>query len=120
MINVILFLQRIFFTFNRPDGIDNLCCYDVQNKLIDSRQAEGGFLQRYHYLGGEGTIPYLTNFYYDVLPYLHCCRYNNNSVQENDANTEDVCYKFFEYRKPSSCVNYDPPRPGKYSILHST
>nr|XP_022323654.1 protein mesh-like [Crassostrea virginica] len=98
-----------------PNGIDNLCCYDVDNKLIDSRQAEGGFLQRYHYLGEDGTIPYLTNFYYDVIPYLHCCRYNKNSVQENDVNIEDVCYKFFEYRKRSSCVNYDPPRPARTS-----
>nr|XP_022323656.1 protein mesh-like [Crassostrea virginica] len=92
-----------------PDGIDNLCCYDVQNKLIDSRQAEGGFLQRYHYLGGEGTIPYLTNFYYDVLPYLHCCRYQQNRTQD------DICSKFFQYRQPSSCLNYDPPRPARTS-----
>nr|XP_022323669.1 protein mesh-like isoform X1 [Crassostrea virginica] len=95
-----------------PNGIDNLCCYDMENKLIDSRQAEGGFLQRYHYLGGDGTIPYLTNFYYDILPYHHCCRYSKNYVQESDVNT-DVCYKFIEYRKPSSCVNYDPPRLAK-------
>ena len=106
-----IFLTEIYFSFNRPRGTDNLCCYDLENKLIDSRQAEGGFLQRYHYLGGEGTIPYLTNFYYDVLPYLHCCRYQKSRTQN------DICSKFFNYRQPSSCLNYDPPRPVKYLIF---
>lgn len=100
-----------------PDGIDNLCCYDADKNLIDSRLKEGGSLQRYHYLGGPGVLPYLSNFYFDVIPFLHCCRY---SQQEHSGPVDDInnananlCPQYTKERKYSSCVNYEPPRPAR-------
>nr|XP_034303982.1 sushi domain-containing protein 2-like isoform X2 [Crassostrea gigas] len=99
-----------------PDGIDNLCCYDADKNLIDSRLKEGGSLQRYHYLGGPEVLPYLSNFYFDVLPFLHCCRYsqkeqNDHSDDKNKNGT--LCPQYIKHRKSSSCVNYEPPRPAR-------
>eukprot|EP00105_Crassostrea_gigas_P046261 XP_019930409.1 PREDICTED: protein mesh [Crassostrea gigas] len=97
--------------------MDNLCCYDSSNNLIDSRLKEGGSLQRYHYLGGSRIYPYLTNFYFDVLPFLHCCRYTRNGYNVvsggNIVVAENICPRFFTHRKYSSCENYEPPRPAR-------
>nr|XP_022323644.1 protein mesh-like [Crassostrea virginica] len=96
-------------------NVDNLCCYDQGNNLIDSRLKEGGSLQRYHYLGGSQIIPYLHNFYFDVLPFLYCCRYSQNVyiVENDDSIVVNECPSFFTQRKFSSCVNYVPPRPAR-------
>lgn len=60
--------------------------------------------------------PYLTNFYFDVLPFLHCCRYTRNGYSVvsggNIVVAENICPRFFTHRKYSSCENYEPPRPG--------
>ncbi|XP_048768421.2 protein mesh-like [Ostrea edulis] len=99
-----------------PQGVDNLCCYDRDNNLIDSRVREGGSLQRYHYSGGSGVLPYLANFYFDVLPFLHCCRYSQNVYQiigSESSSVTNICPSYFTQRKFSSCINYDPPRPAR-------
>ncbi|XP_048768432.2 protein mesh-like [Ostrea edulis] len=99
-----------------PQGVGNLCCYDKDDNLIDSRDRQGGSLQRYHYSGGSGVLPYLANFYFDVLPFLHCCRYSQNvpKVTEREHSTvTNTCPAFFIRRKYSSCVNYNPPRPAR-------
>nr|XP_034303984.1 protein mesh isoform X2 [Crassostrea gigas] len=99
-----------------PDGIDNLCCYDADKNLIDSRLKEGGCLQRYHYLGGPEVLPYLSNFYFDVLPFLHCCRYSQmeqNDSSDDNNNNGTLCPQYIKHRKISSCVNYEPPRPAR-------
>ncbi|XP_062583122.1 protein mesh-like [Saccostrea cucullata] len=96
-----------------PDDNDNVCCYDIRGNLIDSRVKEGGSLQRYHYLGGVRNIPYVTNFYYDVLPFLHCCRYYGSSSDfgQHGQVIYSACQDFLQFRKVSSCFNYIPPRP---------
>ncbi|XP_062581789.1 protein mesh-like [Saccostrea cucullata] len=96
-----------------PLDSDNVCCYDFSGNLIDTRVKEGGSLQRYHYLGGEKNIPYVTNFYYDVLPFLHCCRYYgiSSDVGQGGSFLYSECQDYLEFRKISSCYNYIPPRP---------
>jgi hypothetical protein len=90
-----------------------VCCYGNDQNLIDSRVKEGGSLQRYHYLGGEDNIPYLTNFYYDLLPYLHCCRYGSSvDVGYKGLSVFSECQDYLRFRHVSSCYNYIPPRPG--------
>ncbi|XP_062601517.1 protein mesh-like [Saccostrea cucullata] len=96
-----------------PDGIDNLCCYDVTNNLMVSREKEGGSLQRYHYVGGQNTQPYITHFYFDVLPFLHCCRYSPNVYKDNKCNDSNMCSSYFKHRQRSSCFNYVPPQPAQ-------
>ncbi|XP_056008372.1 sushi domain-containing protein 2-like isoform X1 [Ostrea edulis] len=93
-------------------GIDNVCCYDKDGNLIDSRVKKGGTLQRYHYLGGVGNVPYVTNFYYDVLPSLHCCRYFDTRLNGfSGMSVFSECQDYLEFRDVSSCVNYIPPQP---------
>ncbi|XP_062572621.1 LOW QUALITY PROTEIN: protein mesh-like, partial [Saccostrea cucullata] len=94
-------------------GVDNLCCYDIANNLIDSRVKEGGSIQRYHYLGGHRVQPYITNFYFDVLPFLHCCRYSLNVIGIGSSGVSNLCPSYFKHRKFSSCKNYIPPRPAR-------
>lgn len=110
-----LSVKDLYYIFYRQN-VDNICCYDQGNNLIGSRFNEGGSLQRYHYLGGSGIIPYLHNFYFDILPFLYCCRYSENNVEVLNSTVEIVCPCFFTYRNISSCVNYDPPRPGDFTI----
>lgn len=100
----------------RPLESDNVCCYDKNANLIDSRVKEGGTLQRYHYLGGMGNVPYVTNFYYDILPFLHCCRYFGTSMDNGQRGiaTYSECQDYLKFRNVSSCYNYIPPRPGIY------
>uniref|UniRef100_K1QQQ6 Sushi, nidogen and EGF-like domain-containing protein 1 n=1 Tax=Magallana gigas TaxID=29159 RepID=K1QQQ6_MAGGI len=109
--------QRItvLFVYYLPNGIDNLCCYDADMNLIDSRLKEGGCLQRYHYLGGPEVLPYLSNFYFDVLPFLHCCRYSQKEQNDpsDDKNNGTLCPQYIKHRKFSSCANYEPPRPAR-------
>ncbi|XP_048752938.2 protein mesh-like [Ostrea edulis] len=96
-----------------PLDSDNVCCYDKNANLIDSRVKEGGTLQRYHYLGGMGNVPYVTNFYYDILPFLHCCRYFGTSIDNGQRGiaTYSECQDYLKFRNVSSCYNYIPPRP---------
>ncbi|XP_061188889.1 protein mesh-like [Saccostrea echinata] len=96
-----------------PLDNDNVCCYDFSGNLIDTRVKEGGTLQRYHYLGGGRNIPYITNFYYDVLPFLHCCRYYGTSSDAGQGGKYlySECQDYLNFRKVSSCYNYIPPRP---------
>lgn len=90
-----------------------MCCYDKDGNLIDSRVKKGGTLQRYHYLGGVGNVPYVTNFYYDVLPSLHCCRYFDTRLNGfSGIPVFSECQDYLEFRDVSSCVNYIPPQPG--------
>lgn len=94
-------------------GKDNVCCYSNSGSLLDSRVEEGGTLQRYHYLGSDGVIPYITNFYYDVLPFLHCCRYFGHvtDLGHRGVTLFSECQTYTKFRNISSCYNYVPPRP---------
>lgn len=94
-------------------GQDNVCCYGNTGSLLDSRVEEGGTLQRYHYLGGDDVIPYVTNFYYDVLPFLHCCRYFGHvtDLGHRGVTLFSECQTYAKFRHVSSCYNYVPPRP---------
>lgn len=68
-----------------------------------------GFANRFHYAGDKGeNIPYLSNFYHDIVPYQHCCFYNSDESNES----RQRCLSFFERRPPTTCLNYVPPRPG--------
>ena len=95
-------------------GKDNVCCYGTSGNLLDSRVEEGGTLQRYHYLGGRDTVPYVTNLYYDVLPFLHCCRYFGpvSDRGKRGVSLYSECQDYIRFRNISSCYNYVPPRPG--------
>eukprot|EP00105_Crassostrea_gigas_P039526 XP_019923674.1 PREDICTED: uncharacterized protein K03H1.5 [Crassostrea gigas] len=102
-----------------PNGMDNMCCYDNDDKLIDSRYGEGGTLQRYHYLGGQDVQPFIANFYYDVLPFLYCCRYSKHYLQgikPKSSRFSSTCPRYIQRRQKSTCVHYKPPRPGKYNV----
>ncbi|XP_078337855.1 protein mesh-like isoform X2 [Crassostrea virginica] len=94
-------------------GKDNVCCYGTSGNLLDSRVEEGGTLQRYHYLGGRDAVPYVTNLYYDVLPFLHCCRYFGpvSDRGKRGVSLYSECQDYIRFRNISSCYNYVPPRP---------
>ncbi|XP_062583115.1 protein mesh-like [Saccostrea cucullata] len=96
------------------DGSDNVCCYNTNGNLIDSRVEEGGTYQRYHY--GEG-VPYVSNFYYDVMPFLQCCRFSQPSANDTSAkeDTYSLCQNYLKLRNYSSCQNYEPPRLARTS-----
>ncbi|XP_062583116.1 sushi domain-containing protein 2-like [Saccostrea cucullata] len=103
-------------TIPSEDGADNVCCFNKQGTLIDSRSHEGGTQQRYHYRGdNHNNMPYVTNFCKDVVPFLHCCRFSQTSMNEtsNEDETYSLCQEFLTLRKYSSCENYDPPKPAK-------
>lgn len=96
-----------------------MCCYDNDDKLIDSRYGEGGTLQRYHYLGGQDVQPFIANFYFDVLPFLYCCRYSKQYLQgikSKSSRFSSTCPRYIQRRQKSTCVHYKPPRPGKYNV----
>lgn len=97
-----------------PNGMDNMCCYNNDNKLIDSRYGEGGTLQRYHYLGGQDVQPFIANFYFDVLPFLYCCRYSKHYLQgikPKSSRFSSTCPRYIQRRQKNTCVHYKPPRP---------
>lgn len=99
-----------------PNGMDNMCCYDNDDKLIDSRYGEGGTLQRYHYLGGQDVQPFIANFYFDVLPFLYCCRYSKHYSQDikpKSSRFSSICPRYIQRRQRSTCVHYKPPRPAR-------
>lgn len=95
---------------------------------MDARKLDGGgTVHRHHYFGSDGNIPFLSNFYFDIVPYLQCCVYQNEtgngggqirplSLTANDMTTNivgDTCPKFFERRPASDCKGYVPPRPAR-------
>ncbi|KAJ8302770.1 hypothetical protein KUTeg_019166 [Tegillarca granosa] len=109
-------------------GTGRLCCYDKTGNLMDARKLDGGgTVHRHHYFGSDGNIPFLSNFYFDIVPYLQCCVYQNEtgngggqirplSLTANDMTTNivgDTCPKFFERRPASDCKGYVPPRPAR-------
>ncbi|XP_062583136.1 protein mesh-like [Saccostrea cucullata] len=99
------------------NGMDNVCCFNAKGNLIDSRVQEGGTLQRFHYLGKKPeNVPYISNFYHDVVPFLQCCRFSQMQSDTNQENTTyNLCQDFLKIRKYSSCQNYEPPRPARTS-----
>lgn len=98
-------------------GKDNVCCYGSNGNLLDSRVHEGGTLQRYHYLGGDGVIPYVTNFYNDVLLLHDCDRYFGQvtDLGHSGITSYSDCSTYIKFRNLSSCYNYVPPQPGANS-----
>lgn len=94
--------------------MDNICCYDNESKLIQSNEVEGGTLQRYHYLGGKSIQPFFDNFYYDVIPFVYCCRYSKHKSKGMGTSN---CHQYLRRRPQSSCLHYVPPRPGEYLII---
>lgn len=94
--------------------MDNICCYDKESKLIQSNEVEGGTLQRYHYLGGKSIQPFFDNFYYDVIPFVYCCRYSKH--KSKGMGTSD-CHQYLRRRPRSSCLHYVPPRLGEYLLI---
>lgn len=96
--------------------MDNICCYDKESKLIQSNEVEGGTLQRYHYLGGKSIQPFFDNFYYDVIPFVYCCRYSKHKSKGMGTSN---CHQYLRRRPQSSCLHYVPPRPGEYLTWHS-
>ncbi|XP_061189929.1 protein mesh-like [Saccostrea echinata] len=97
-----------------PSISDNVCCYNAEGNLIDSRLQEGGTRQRYHYSEG---VPYVNNFYHDVMPFMQCCRFSQTSTKEASENgdTYSLCQKYLKLRNYSSCQNYEPPRLARTS-----
>lgn len=91
-----------------PSGMDNICCYDKESKLIQSNEVEGGTLQRYHYLEGKSIQPFFDNFYYDVIPFVYCCRYSKHKSKGMGTSN---CHQYLRHRPRSSCLHYVPPRP---------
>ncbi|XP_062583134.1 protein mesh-like [Saccostrea cucullata] len=95
-------------------GSDNVCCYNANGNLIDSRVEEGGTQQRYHYVEG---VPYVSNFYYDVMPFMQCCRFSQTSANDttDKEDTYSLCQNYLKLRNYSSCQNYEPPRLARTS-----
>ncbi|XP_063425357.1 protein mesh-like [Mytilus trossulus] len=100
-------LQCLRMAFPGNMGHDNQCCYNSDGTLIETNtKTFGGTANRYHYKGGANdNIPYLSNIYDDVVPYMYCCQY---PVHYNlDV---DTCQRFLRRRPPSRCSGYIPPR----------
>lgn len=90
-------------------GHDNQCCYNSDGNLIETNtKTFGGTANRYHYKGGaDDNIPYLSNIYDDVVPYMYCCQYPAHYNLD-----VDTCQRFLRRRPPSRCSGYIPPRSG--------
>lgn len=97
-----------------------VCCYDADGYLMqttyasvqpdivkgaerDSLPYNPGFPQRAYEFGTpmfhkQYEAPTLSNYFHDVMPYYHCCKWSVNHCQ------------FFYWRRPSSgCQDYRPP-----------
>ncbi|CAC5386536.1 Sushi, nidogen and EGF-like domain-containing protein 1,Alpha-tectorin [Mytilus coruscus] len=100
-------LQCLRMAFPGNMGHDNQCCYNSDGKLIETNvKTFGGTANRYHYKGGaEDNIPYLSNIYDDVVPYMYCCQYPAHYNLDLDT-----CQRFLRRRPPSRCLGYIPPR----------
>ena len=99
------------FNTCRENGYDNHCCYDNDGNLIETNYEKfGGTTQRYHYKGdGKDNIPFLSNFYDDLMPYIYCCQY----PESYGFDGTELCQKYLNRRPPSRCDGYIPPRLGK-------
>ncbi|XP_052090917.1 sushi domain-containing protein 2-like [Mytilus californianus] len=100
-------LQCLRMAFPGNMGHDNQCCYNSDGNLIETNaKTFGGTANRYHYKGGaEDNIPYLSNIYDDVVPYMYCCQYPAHYNLDLDS-----CQRFLRRRPPSRCSGYIPPR----------
>ncbi|XP_072040715.1 sushi domain-containing protein 2-like [Amphiura filiformis] len=90
-------------------GRGQLCCYGNDNNLLILKDVpEGGFAQRNHHGGftpvvHPGTVPFLSNFYNDRVPWEQCCP---------RANDKKSCDLFRERRPSNDCKMYKPPKAG--------
>ncbi|XP_078360273.1 sushi domain-containing protein 2-like isoform X2 [Oculina patagonica] len=88
------------FRTNNPsnEGAGQQCCYNEQGNLMVGGQnnVNGGSLDRFHI---ETGVPVLSHFFHDLVPYLDCCLFSDNSA------------KYFEKRPSDDGSNYEPPRP---------
>lgn len=100
--------QCVRMLFIGQNGNDIQCCYDNNGTLIETDINEfGGFTQRYHYKSGsDDNIPYLSNVYDDIVPFVYCCQFYN----QYSPNQNDLCTDFLHRRPVSRCKGYIPPR----------
>ncbi|XP_038073810.1 sushi domain-containing protein 2-like isoform X2 [Patiria miniata] len=83
------------------------CCYGNDDNILDvARSAGGGFAHRRHHGGVApykfaGRVPYLSHWFWDILPMEHCCIFS-----------EWFCQEYKIYIRPSqTCEDYEPPQP---------
>ncbi|KAL5015499.1 hypothetical protein ScPMuIL_009769 [Solemya velum] len=85
-----------------PSGAGRICCYDVKGILLNAREKTGGgTVYRNHY-SRVGVVPYLSYSVQEIDPYLQCCHFSDK-----------YCDRYFDFRKPNSCVGYVPPLPAR-------
>ncbi|XP_070554193.1 sushi domain-containing protein 2-like isoform X2 [Ptychodera flava] len=94
---------------NEPSGYGSgqQCCYNNEGNLIDGPQEySGGTSHRRHHDGiypykSPGTVPYLSHYLTDILPWEHCCYYS-----------DELCEQYYVNRPSDDCKEYEPPAPG--------
>ncbi|XP_077868996.1 sushi domain-containing protein 2-like [Saccoglossus kowalevskii] len=95
---------------NEPsgNGAGQECCYNNDGNLVDGSDGNsGGTSHRYHHGGvspykSPGKVPYLSHYLADLLPWEHCCLY-----QQSDT----MCFDYYDKRPSDGCQQYQPPRP---------
>ncbi|XP_038073405.1 sushi domain-containing protein 2-like [Patiria miniata] len=82
------------------------CCYGSDDNILDvARSAGSGFAQRRHHGGVApykvaGRVPYLSHWFWDILPMEHCCIYS-----------QLFCQVYKRVRPSQTCEDYQPPQP---------
>jgi hypothetical protein len=76
------------------------CCYNTEDNLMVGAPW-GGSLNRVH---TDTGIPYISHYFYDILPYHDCCRLIPVSFKK--------CEGYYRKRPSDNGKNYKPPRPG--------
>ncbi|XP_033100069.1 sushi domain-containing protein 2-like [Anneissia japonica] len=85
------------------------CCYGPNGDLLNIQDHPyAGFSHRRHYKGdnsgaGAGTVPYLSHFAADILPFRYCCYYSHH---------RETCEHFKDRRPSKDCTTYVPPPIG--------
>ncbi|XP_076091868.1 protein mesh-like isoform X1 [Mytilus galloprovincialis] len=113
---------KVCYRLNIPSssGYDHQCCYDKSGVLMNPNgdSTDGsGYVNRYHFQGSsDSNVPFLSNFVFDVVPYMHCCMFPFQDFGPDEMDTaRKQCSLFFDRRPPNSCMNYIPPRPARVS-----
>ncbi|XP_052091067.1 protein mesh-like isoform X1 [Mytilus californianus] len=112
---------KVCYRLNIPSrsyGYDHQCCYDKTGVLMNPNgdSTDGsGYVNRYHFQGSnDANVPFLSNFVYDVVPYMHCCMFPFQDFEPDEMDiARKQCSLFFNRRPPNSCMNYIPPRPAR-------
>ncbi|XP_033646828.1 sushi domain-containing protein 2-like [Asterias rubens] len=90
-------------------GRGQLCCYDNTNNIVLLADNFEGGSTLSHFHGGAtpaghpGSIPYLSNYLEDRVPWEQCC--------PGSGYLEGVCSLYRDRRPSNDCKDYLPPKP---------